>query len=81
MQLVHIRKNVLKISQRELADIAGTTQASVSRWEAGEQEPSLSEMAKIREAARAQGIQWDDRWFFDALPSASATAASSPEAA
>lgn len=62
----HIRKNVFEVSQSVFAEIAGTTQASVSRWETGEQEPGLEEMARIRAAARKRRIEWDDRWFFDA---------------
>jgi len=61
----HIRKNVFDASQAVFGEIAGTTQASVSRWEKGEQEPSQSEMAKIRQAALDRGIPWDDRWFFE----------------
>lgn len=61
----HIRKQVFDVSQSVFGEIAGTTQASVSRWEAGEQEPGLEEMARIRTEARTRGIQWDDRWFFE----------------
>jgi predicted transcriptional regulator len=43
----HLRKEVLKISQSELGDAAGVTQATVSRWESGELEPSLSELRAI----------------------------------
>ncbi len=64
--MLHIRKNVLKMSQLELAVLAGTTQATVSRWERGELEPGLTEMARIRDGAHAKGIAWDDRWFFEA---------------
>lgn len=62
----HIRKTILEISQAALGDIAGVTQATVSRWENGELEPGREEMARIRESARARGIAWDDRWFFEA---------------
>lgn len=64
-QIVHIRKNVFAVSQAEFAQIAGTTQSSVSRWERGELEPSRAEMTLIREAAVARGLDWDDRWFFE----------------
>lgn len=62
----HIRKVVFDLSQAAFGEIAGTTQASVSRWESGEQSPDLDEMARIRASARERGIAWDDRWFFEA---------------
>jgi transcriptional regulator with XRE-family HTH domain len=64
----HIRKSVFKVSQAELASFAGTTQASVSRWEGGTQEPSREEMANIRAEAAQRGLDWDDRWFFEVPP-------------
>jgi predicted transcriptional regulator len=64
-QIVHIRKNVFKVSQSEFGDIAGTTQPSVSRWERGELEPSRTEMTRIREAATSRGLEWNDLWFFE----------------
>lgn len=63
----HIRKNVLKLSQSAFADLAGTTQPTVSRWENGSLEPNREEMARIREKAVEIGA-WDDRWFFEAPP-------------
>ena len=69
MNPIHkIRREVFGVSQAEFGEIAGTTQASVSRWENAEQEPGLEEMARIREAARARDIEWDDRWFFEGPP-------------
>ena len=64
-QIVHIRKKVFEVSQSEFAEIAGTTQPSVSRWERGGLEPSRSEMTRIREAAIARGKAWNDLWFFE----------------
>jgi transcriptional regulator with XRE-family HTH domain len=61
----HIRRNVFKVTQTAFSGFAGTTQASVSRWENNEQEPGLEEMARIREKASEMGIHWDDRWFFE----------------
>jgi DNA-binding transcriptional regulator YiaG len=69
----HIRKNVLDLSQVELAAIAGTTQATVSRWEAGQLEPSRAELARIRSAVMERGLPWDDCWFFEAPVSAVAS--------
>lgn len=60
-----IRKDVLSLSQAELAAVADVSQGTVSKWEAGELAPSLAEMSKIRDAAIARGVAWDDRWFFD----------------
>jgi len=65
----HIRKNVLRVSQSELGAIAGVTQATVSRWEAGELNPDLRQMALIRAAARRKkGAGWKDALFFDPPP-------------
>ncbi len=67
----HIRKKVFAVNQEAFGAIAGTTQASVSRWENGEQEPSQTEMARIRQAALNQGLTWDDSWFFEVPAEAS----------
>lgn len=63
--ITHIRKHIFAVSQVIFADIAGTTQGSVSRWENGTQVPGLVEMDRIRRAAADRGIAWDDRWFFE----------------
>jgi predicted transcriptional regulator len=60
-----IRKDILSLSQAELAAVAEVSQGTVSKWEAGELAPSLEEMSRIREAAIRRGVAWDDRWFFD----------------
>jgi len=65
-QLLHIRREVLKLTQSEMAAIAGVRQATVSRWEKGALEPSLAEMQAIREEAIRRGIDWRDAWFFPA---------------
>lgn len=62
----HLRKNILKISQAELAEVAKTTQATVSRWENGELSPDLDQLTRIREEVRKRGLAWDDAWFFEA---------------
>lgn len=61
----HIRKNIFKVTQAEFSEIAGVTQASVSRWEKHGVPPSLEEMKAIREAARERRIKWNDRFFFE----------------
>jgi len=60
-----IRKEILGLSQGELARVAGTTQSTVSRWERGEMEPDREQMAAIRKLAVERGIQWEDSWFFE----------------
>lgn len=62
----HIRKNVLSLSQAELALIAGVSQGTVSKWENGESNPNRDEMSRIREAAIARDLPWEDVWFFEA---------------
>ena len=60
----HIRKSVFGVTQADFGAIAGVTQATVSRWEKGEGAPSLDEMSRMRNEARARGIDWRDDWFF-----------------
>lgn len=62
----HIRKHIFQVSQTVFGGIAGTTQASVSRWETGELEPGLEDLARIRAEALSRDLPWDDRWFFEA---------------
>lgn len=54
------------MSQAELAAIAETTQATVSRWESGQLEPSRVELSRIRKAVIETGKPWNDTWFFEA---------------
>lgn len=63
--LLYIRKDVLAISQAEMAGIARTSQATVSRWEQGELQPDLLHMRRIRSAIMERGITWNDALFFD----------------
>jgi transcriptional regulator with XRE-family HTH domain len=70
----HIRKNLFDVSQAVFGEIAGTTQASVSRWETGEQTPSHTEMLRIREEAKRRGLDWNDLWFFETPPSSTEAA-------
>lgn len=60
--IAHIRKNVLDISQAELASIAGVAQPTVSRWEKGELHPNREEYRRIKQAVVDKGAAWDDGW-------------------
>lgn len=64
--ILHVRKVKLAMSQAELAAVAGVSQGTVSKWESGSGSPSRDELARIREEAISKGIDWDDRWFFEA---------------
>ena len=61
----HIRKNVLGLSQLEMAKIVGTNQSTVSRWETGASSPTLEELVCIRAYAVDRGIVWCDSWVFE----------------
>ena len=63
--VAHIRKSVLDITQSALAEIAGTKQATVSRWERGEVFPDLEQMRAIRAEVLGRGLEWNDGWFFE----------------
>lgn len=63
--VAHIRKYVFGLTQSAFAEMAGTTQSTVSRWEAGEFEPNRKDLERIRGAALERGVAWDDRWFFE----------------
>ena len=64
--IAHIRQTVFEgISQTAFGEIAGTTQATVSRWENDELNPNSEQMRRIRSAAVERGKPWDDRWFFE----------------
>ncbi|MDR7037372.1 transcriptional regulator with XRE-family HTH domain [Methylobacterium sp. BE186] len=68
--LLFIRSQVLKITQTQMAAIAGVGQSTVSKWERGSLEPSRDELARIRAEARRRRIKWRDEWFFVSPPSA-----------
>lgn len=58
-----IRRDLFGVSQARFAEIAGVNQATVSRWERGGS-PSLSDIARIRAAAIAEGLEWSDEALF-----------------
>lgn len=70
--ITHIRKNVFGLTQAAFAEVAGTTQATVSRWENGEFEPNRDDLERIRSAALDRDLPWDDRLFFEAPASGEA---------
>ncbi|MBN9472293.1 MAG: helix-turn-helix transcriptional regulator [Bosea sp.] len=71
-----IRRDIFGLKQSEFAEIAGTSQGTVSRWESGESCPGLDQLQQIRTAAVERGLPWDDALFFDAsLPAPKSEAA------
>lgn len=63
--MAHIRLNVFRVSQYEMAEIAGVSQATVSKWEAGTQVPLTTALKNIRRSAYLRAIPWQDAWFFE----------------
>ena len=59
-----IRCQIFRITQEEMAAIAGVEQATISRWEAGANDPSLRHLRRIRAEALRRGLKWDDRLLF-----------------
>lgn len=66
--MLRIRKSVFGVLQKEFADIAGTSQGTVSKWEAGELAPDRDQLEKIRKEAIRRELDWDDSWFFETPP-------------
>jgi transcriptional regulator with XRE-family HTH domain len=66
----HIRRNVLQINQRALAEIMGCNQAQISRWENGIGGPRLGAMIRLRQAV---GAAWSDDWLWNLPLSPAAT--------
>jgi transcriptional regulator with XRE-family HTH domain len=64
LPIAFIRHSVFQLTQREFAALAGTSQATVSRWEKGELTPDAANLDRIRQAAQANNIEWNDTWFF-----------------
>lgn len=62
-----IRTNVFGVTQTAMAEIAGTRQATVSRWENGKLKPSLEQLVRIRKEAQRRGLKWNDSWFFEEI--------------
>lgn len=75
-RMLHIRKDFLKLTQSEMAVVTGVSQATVSRWETGELEPSRSELARIRDEAMRRNLSWNDSLFF--APTAQSNEAVAP---
>ncbi len=64
--MIRIRKEVFKVSQSAMAQIAGVSQPTVSNWETGSAgEPDRESMRRIRAEAVRRGLEWDDAWFFE----------------
>lgn len=62
----YIREDVFKCAtQQEFADLLGFEQATISRWESGERRMNRTAQEKIRAAAKARGLRWDNNWFFE----------------
>ena len=67
--LRRIRREVFGLTLVEMAAIAGVAQSTISKWENGIHRPDLQAMARIRSAALARKLAWDDAWLFEAATS------------
>jgi transcriptional regulator with XRE-family HTH domain len=56
-----------KSRQSEFAELAGVSQATVSRWLSGKDRPRMETISRLRERAKKRGLRWKDAWAFDAL--------------
>ena len=65
-RIEEIRRDVLHMTQAALAAEAGVSQATVSRWESGQLQPTINEMAAIRKLAKVRDPNWTDARFFEA---------------
>lgn len=72
--LRRIRKQLFRVSQVEFAEIAGVTQATVSRWESGILAPGLVELDRIRAAAKSRRLKLRAEEFFSEAPEEGAAA-------
>lgn len=52
-------------TQYEFAQILKYEQATISRWETGTRRIDRTAQERIRAAAKKQGINWNDSWFFE----------------
>lgn len=77
--LVHIRKDVFGLTQREMAGVAGTRQATVSRWETGTLEPSRDQMQAILNKAFELGLPLSASDFFDLSADCAEGASQNPQ--
>lgn len=66
--LLSIRKFALRMKQQDLAALIGCDQSTISRIENGKQSLSRANMQAIRDYAQAEGLPWNDTWFFVGCP-------------
>jgi transcriptional regulator with XRE-family HTH domain len=78
--MARIRKQLFRETQSAFGAIARTSQATVSRWETGELDPTLDQLCRIRAEARRRRLPWKDAWFFQTSPRLPAMQAGGPTA-
>jgi len=62
-----IRRDILGLTQTQLADALNVSQAAISRWESGKDSPAYEKLQRIRSYAIGTGVHWNDAWFFDGI--------------
>ena len=73
--LRRIRQEVFELTLAQMAEIAGVSQATLSKWENGIHPADFEAVARIRDEATCRGLTWDDAWLFEDRSLGSADAA------
>lgn len=60
-----IRKHLFRVSQDDMALVAGVTRPMISKYESGKSDPPMAVLRRIRTDARERGLAFTGECFFD----------------